>query len=270
MALDLKAGDWLVVPSLTFLATANAARYVGAEVVFADVDPDTGLMTGATLEQALDAGPTRRPTSQGGVAGASRRARRAARRPRARSRRPHGLPIVEDACHALGTTYDAASGTPARVGDGRYGTLATFSFHPVKTIAIGEGGMITTNDAELAARMRICPQPRHDPRAAAHARPRRRVRRRTARRASWYYEMHELGFNYRLTDVLCALGLSQLKKLDRFVARRRELTRLYDEALAPLAPLRAPRAAGRRLRSGAASLCGPDRLRRISGSRGSS
>jgi UDP-4-amino-4,6-dideoxy-N-acetyl-beta-L-altrosamine transaminase len=234
MALDLKAGDWLVVPSLTFLATANAARYGGAEVQFADVDAETGLLTEAALEQALD------------------QARRAGRRIKAVSpvhlagrvaplaslvgiARARNLPIVEDACHALGTTYDAASGTPARVGDGRYGTLATFSFHPVKTIAVGEGGMITTNDADLTARMGIArshgmirePQHMRDCNAAfdADGAPR-----------CWYYEMHEPGFNYRLPDVLCALGISQLKKLDRFVARRRELARLYDEALKPLAP----------------------------------
>jgi dTDP-4-amino-4,6-dideoxygalactose transaminase len=235
MALDLKEGDWLVVPSLTFLATANAARYVGADVQFADVDPDTGLLTGETfaaaLEQAKRAGRRVRAVSPVHLAG-----RVAPLADIAKIAKANDLPIVEDACHALGTTYD---GGAARVGDGRYGTLATFSFHPVKTIAVGEGGMITTNDGDLAARMRISrshgmirePQHMRDRDAAfdADGTPR-----------SWYYEMHEFGFNYRLTDILCALGISQLRKLDRFTARRRELSRLYDEALKPLAPLIRP------------------------------
>lgn len=235
MALDLKAGDWLIVPSLTFLATANAARYVGADVQFADVDPDTGLLTEAALVAALDqarrAGRNVKAVSLVHLAG-----RTAPLEGLAKIARAHGLPIIEDACHALGTTYDAAKGRPARVGDGRYGTLATFSFHPVKTIAVGEGGMITTNDSDLAGHMRIArshgmirePQHMRDRTAAfeADGTPR-----------SWYYEMHAYGFNYRLPDVLCALGISQLGKLDRFIARRRQLTRLYDEALKPLAPL---------------------------------
>lgn len=238
MALDLKPGDWLIVPSLTFLATANAARYVGADVQFADVDPDTGLLTEAALVAALDqakrAGRTVRAVSPVHLAG-----RTAPLAGLAKIARAHGVPIVEDACHALGTTYDAANGAPARVGDGRYGTLATFSFHPVKTIAVGEGGMITTNDQNLAEHMRVArshgmirePQHMRDRAAAfeADGTPR-----------AWYYEMHEFGFNYRLPDVLCALGISQLSKLDRFVARRRQLTRLYDEALKPLAPLVRP------------------------------
>jgi UDP-4-amino-4,6-dideoxy-N-acetyl-beta-L-altrosamine transaminase len=238
MALNLQPDDWLVVPTLTFLATANAARYVGAEVQFADVDAETGLLTEAALEQALDQAKRagRRPKAVSPVHLAGRVAPLA---DLARIAKAHDLPIVEDACHALGTAYDAMNGTAGRVGDGRYGTLAIFSFHPVKTIAVGEGGMITTNDADLAAHMRIArshgmirePQHMRDRDAAfdADGTPR-----------GWYYEMHEFGFNYRLTDVLCALGISQLRKLDRFTARRRELTRLYDEALKPLAPLVRP------------------------------
>ncbi len=238
MALDLKPGDWLVVPSVTFLATANAARYVGADVQFADVDPDTGLLTDVTLAAALDQA-TRAGRKVKAVSPVHLAGRTAPLAAIARITKANDLPIVEDACHALGTTYDGANGRPARVGDGRYGTLATFSFHPVKTIAVGEGGMITTNDGDLAARMRIArshgmirePQHMRDRTAAfdADGTPR-----------SWYYEMHEFGFNYRLADVLCALGISQLRKLDRFTARRRELTRLYDEALKPLAPLVRP------------------------------
>jgi UDP-4-amino-4,6-dideoxy-N-acetyl-beta-L-altrosamine transaminase len=232
IALGLGPGDWLIVPSLTFLATANAARFVGAEVEFADVDPDTGLLTEASLSEALECAKRAgrkvkavsvvhlagRTVPMAGVASCA-----------------GGLPIVEDACHALGTTY-AATGSQAQVGDGRYGTLATFSFHPVKTIAVGEGGMITTKHDELAARMRLA-------RNHGMTRDPDAFRERAAATSAqgninpWYYEMHEPGYNYRLPDILCALGLSQLAKLDRFSARRRELAACYDAALTPLAPI---------------------------------
>jgi UDP-4-amino-4,6-dideoxy-N-acetyl-beta-L-altrosamine transaminase len=231
MALGLGPNDWLVVPSMTFLATANAARFVGAEVEFADVDADTGLLTGATLAAALDrakaAGRAVKAVSVVHLAGRIAPMRAIAARVR-------GLPVVEDACHALGTTYED-SGSPARVGDQRHGTLATFSFHPVKTIAVGEGGMITTKDAALAARMRLA-------RNHGMTRDPEALRERAAATSAegkinpWYYEMHEPGYNYRLPDILCALGLSQLAKLDRFMSRRRALAALYDAALAPLAP----------------------------------
>jgi UDP-4-amino-4,6-dideoxy-N-acetyl-beta-L-altrosamine transaminase len=231
LALGLGPGDWLIVPSMTFLATANAARFVGAEVQFADVDADTGLLTEATLAEALDrakaAGRTVKAISVVHLAGRTASLRTIAAIAR-------DLPIVEDACHALGTTYEDA-GSPARVGDARHGTLATFSFHPVKTIAVGEGGMITTKDAALAARMRLArnhgmtrdPEAFRERAAATSAR---------GKINPWYYEMHEPGYNYRLPDILCALGLSQLAKLDRFTARRRALAARYDAALAPLAP----------------------------------
>jgi UDP-4-amino-4,6-dideoxy-N-acetyl-beta-L-altrosamine transaminase len=235
IALGLGPDDWLIVPSLTFLATANAARFVDAEVEFADVDPDTGLLSEATLTDALDrakrAGHKVKAVSVVHLAG--RTAPMAALAACSRN-----LPILEDACHALGTTYED-SGSQARVGDGRYGTLATFSFHPVKTIAVGEGGMVTTKDARLAAWMRLA-------RNHGMTRDPEAFRERAAATSAegkinpWYYEMHEPGYNYRLPDILCALGLSQLAKLDRFSMRRRELAARYDAALAPLSPLVRP------------------------------
>jgi dTDP-4-amino-4,6-dideoxygalactose transaminase len=128
---------------------------------------------------------------------------------------------VEDAPHALGSTADFGQG-PEPVGSGLRSSAATFSFHPVKTIATGEGGMITTRDADLAARMR---------RLRSHGMER------PAGGDPWLYEMREPGFNYRLPDILCALGQSQLKRLPQFAARRRELARRYAERLAPLAPV---------------------------------
>lgn len=217
MALGVGEGDVCIAPSVTFLATANCARYVGAEVVFADVDPDSGLMTPDTLAKALDAVRGRRVKAvlpvhlRGDVCDlpALKALADAA-----------GATLVEDAPHALGSigTFD---GVAHPVGDCAYSSFASFSFHPVKTLATGEGGMLTTHDAQLAARARLL-------RSHGMVRP--------PGGDPWWYEMPELGFNYRIPDVLCALGLSQLAKLDRFVARRRALTALYARLLAERAP----------------------------------
>lgn len=218
MALDVKPGEVVIAPSITFLATANCARYVGADVVFADVDPNTGLMTAETLAQAVDRVGDRRlravlPVHLRGDAcdlpGLEALARDA------------GAVLVEDAPHAVGTTMRYGN-TSEIVGDVRHSAMATFSFHPVKTIATGEGGMITTNDPAIAARLKVL-------RSHGMVRP--------EGCEPWWYEMPEPGFNYRLPDILCALGISQLKKLPRFAARRRALGAAYGEALAPLAPV---------------------------------
>ncbi len=218
LALEVQPGEAVIAPSITFLATANCARFVGAEVVFADVDPQTGLMTADTLAEAmtrLDGRPLRAvlPVHLRGDT-----AELPALEAMAKSA---NAVLVEDAPHALGSSLKFGN-TVQRVGDCAHSAMATFSFHPVKTIATGEGGMVTTNDARLAERLRrlrshgmIRPQD-GDP---------------------WWYEMPEIGFNYRLPDILCALGISQLAKLDAFAARRRALAARYEAALKPLAPL---------------------------------
>ena len=218
LALDVQPDEAVVAPSITFLATANCARYVGAEVVFADVDPASGLMTPQTLAEALTRLGGRRLRAvlpvhlRGDVANLPELAALAG---------DAGAVLVEDAPHALGSTMTFGN-VAERVGDARHSAMATFSFHPVKTIATGEGGMVTTNDAGLAERRRT--RRRHGMVRPAGADP-------------WAYEMPEPGFNYRLPDILCALGLSQLKKLPRFAARRRALAKAYETALAPLAPV---------------------------------
>ncbi|WP_332773091.1 UDP-4-amino-4,6-dideoxy-N-acetyl-beta-L-altrosamine transaminase [Phenylobacterium sp.] len=218
LALDVQPGEVVIAPSITFLATANCARYVGAEVVFADVDPETGLMTADTLAEALTRVGDRKlravlPVHLRGdtadLPGLEALAREA------------GAVLVEDAPHALGSTLTFGNSVE-RVGDCRHSSMATFSFHPVKTIATGEGGMVTTNDPRLAERLRRL-------RSHGMVRP--------EGGDPWWYEMPEPGFNYRLPDILCALGISQLAKLPRFAARRRLLAARYAEALAPLVPL---------------------------------
>jgi UDP-4-amino-4,6-dideoxy-N-acetyl-beta-L-altrosamine transaminase len=217
LALGVGEGEVCIVPSITFLATANCARYVGAEVVFADVDPMSGLMTPETLADAVKRAGGRKIAAvlpvhlRGDIAElpALRQIAEAA-----------GAALVEDACHAVGSamTFD---NVPAHAGDNRWSDMAVFSFHPVKTLTTAEGGMITTADDRLAERLR---------RLRSHGMIRQ------ADAEPWWYEMREMGFNYRLPDVLCALGLSQLAKLPRFLERRRTLARRYETLLAPLAP----------------------------------
>jgi UDP-4-amino-4,6-dideoxy-N-acetyl-beta-L-altrosamine transaminase len=232
LALDIGQGDGVVVPAMTFLATANAARLAGAEVVFADVDPDNGLLTPDTLQAALK--------RSGGKAKAvfpvHLNGQTAPMPEIAQIARANGLKIVEDACHALGTRYrDEAAAT--KVGAAVHGDLACFSFHPVKTIAMGEGGAVTGRDPALAARLARLrghgmerhafeyPERAHD----AGGEPN-----------TWYYEMPEVGLNYRASDIHCALGLSQLGKLDAFATQRRALAARYDELLRSLAPILRP------------------------------
>ncbi|MBT6284308.1 MAG: UDP-4-amino-4,6-dideoxy-N-acetyl-beta-L-altrosamine transaminase [Rhodospirillaceae bacterium] len=235
LALELGPGDHVVVPTITFLASANAARFVGADVIFADVDPETGLMGAEELAAALDTNRDKsiravfpvhlagRPADPEGVSAVARAA---------------GIGIVEDACHALGTRYQTADGQVS-VGGCSHADMATFSFHPVKTIASGEGGMVTTNDASLAARLKAL---------RSHGMTRDSGDMQITDRAfdpdgtlnPWYYEMPEIGFNYRLSDIHAALGTSQLGKLETFAARHRALAALYDELLEPLAPVIVP------------------------------
>ena len=232
LALDIQPSDVCVVPAITFAATANCVRYQGGEVVFADVDRDTGLMTPQTLTEALGRVGGRKLRAVLPVHLAGNAADLPALQALAEGA---GGMLVEDACHAVGTTLSVGN-VRESIGDCRHSAMACFSFHPVKTMTTGEGGMVTTNDPALAAALRrlrshgIEREPANfvDPALSLAA---------DGSANPWAYEMQALGYNYRLPDVLCALGLSQLAKLDRFVARRRTLTALYREAMAPLAPL---------------------------------
>ncbi|EPD66784.1 DegT/DnrJ/EryC1/StrS family aminotransferase [Streptomyces sp. HGB0020] len=207
VALGLGAGDEVVVPSLSFIATANAVRYVGAEPVFADVDPATGNLTPATVD-AVRTPRTRAVLAvhQGGVP-ADVHALRAACADR-------DLALVEDAACAIGSTV---GGKP--VGHGAL--LAAWSFHPRKLVTTGEGGMVTTDDADWAARLRRLRE--HGMNASAAERH--------ASDRPVLESYLEVGFNYRMTDVQAAIGLVQLGKLDTMIARRRELAARYAELL---------------------------------------
>lgn len=236
VALDLGPGDSVVVPAVTFLATANAARFCGAEVIFADVDPETGRLTAETFQAALDRHPNAAvravlPVHLNGHC-VDMPAIRAIAEPR-------GIAVIEDACHAVGGRHQAGNRSLAPVGACALSELACFSLHPVKTITSGEGGVTTTNDAAAYKRMLsfrshgmvrepaelLQPDLGLDADGAANP---------------WYYEMQALGYNYRVTDFACALGLSQLKRLDGFAQRRKELAARYDRLLARLAPVVRP------------------------------
>ena len=235
LALGLGEGDKVIVPTITFLATANAVRYTGAEVVFADVDGDTGLMGPGHLEEALRRGGDSIkavfPVHLGGQSPDMPALAALARK--------HGLAIVEDASHAIGAGYSQPNGDTSCVGACDDSDIAVFSFHPVKTIAMGEGGALTTADKALADWLRLLRNHGMTRDAGAF------VQHDMAFDGNgdanpWYYEMYAPGFNYRASDIHCALGLSQLGKLDKFVERRRALAAHYDELLAPFSPMLRP------------------------------
>jgi len=229
-AMGLGHGTKVIVPSITFLATASAPHLNGAEIVFADVDPQSGLMGPDHLADAL-----RRAGSADAVFNVHLNGQCGALEDIAKVARAAGLKIVDDACHALGTVFVDERGTANAIGNNAHSDLSVFSFHPVKAIAMGEGGAVTTNDARIAARLQ---------RARSHGMTREPAQFANSadafdtegRANPWYYELGEPGFNWRASDIQCALGLSQLSKLDRFLARRRAIAAAYDALLAPYAP----------------------------------
>jgi UDP-4-amino-4,6-dideoxy-N-acetyl-beta-L-altrosamine transaminase len=220
LALGVGSGDVVLVPAITFLASANAARYVGADVVFVDVDSKTGLMTAETLSAAIMA---HKDKNLKAVVNVHLAGQVGNLREIAAVARQHNLKIIEDAAHAVGSVY-SVDGTRYPVGANTFSDITTFSFHPVKTIAMGEGGAITTNDDGFAKAMRL---------ARSHGMVRQSSEWLNAEETGpWYYEMHDLGYNYRVSDINCALGLSQLKKLDTFKAQRQAMVDFYNAAFA--------------------------------------
>jgi UDP-4-amino-4,6-dideoxy-N-acetyl-beta-L-altrosamine transaminase len=238
LALDLGPGDAAIVPSITFLATANAVRMTGAEAIFADVDPDNGLLTPAAFEAACV-----RAEAQGLVVKAVLPVHMAGQcadlMGLSQIARARSAAIIEDACHAIGTYHACPDGSAAPVGSCRLSDMAVFSFHPAKTIAAGEGGAVTTNDPALARRMRLLRNHGMTHDAAEFGNDAMAFDTQGAANP-WYYEMPEIGWNYRLSDIHAALVLSQLGRLDPFVEQRRALAQRYDELLAPLAGLATP------------------------------
>jgi perosamine synthetase len=210
-------GDRVVTSPNTFLASANCAAYVGATPDFADIDPVTGTLDPVAL------GRSWRDDTRAVVAVDF--AGQAADLPAiARLARARGAVVIEDACHAVGGKFQA-EGRSWNIGANPWADLSVFSFHPVKTLTTGEGGMLVTDRADWAGQAR---------RLRSHGIERDSASFQSFEAGPWVYEMQELGFNYRLTDLQCALGLSQLDRLDAVLARRREIVAAYNAGLAGL------------------------------------
>lgn len=224
LALGLGVGDWLWTSPITFVASANCALYCGAKVDFVDINPRTYNLCPVALEvklkeaQKMDRLPkVVIPVHLGGQPCDMKAIQALAKK--------YGFKIIEDASHAIGGKY---LGKP--IGNGRHSDITVFSFHPVKIITCAEGGIAVCNDAVLAERMALL---------RSHGTTRDPDRMTHQPDGSWYYQQTTLGFNYRMTELQAALGLSQMSRLDAYVARRHELAKRYDERLAYL-PLTRP------------------------------
>lgn len=225
LALNVGPGDVVWTPPITFVATANAARMCGAEVDFVDVDPETQCMSADALRQKLIAAKIdgKLPKLVVPVHFTGRSCDMASI---AELGREYNFGIVEDAAHAIGASYQSKP-----VGACEYSDIAVFSLHPVKIITTGEGGMATTNDAELANKMATL---------RTHGVTRAASVITASSPGDWYYEQHELGFNYRMTDMQAALGSSQIKRLQNYIQRRRDIAVRYDKMLSELPISRPP------------------------------
>lgn len=229
LALNVKEGDKVITTPITFAASANCVRYCGGEVVFADIDPETYLIDYDSVKRLVETSPKGTykgiiPVDFAGRAVNLEKFKGLAEE--------HELWIIEDACHAPGGHFLDSNSIKQHCGNGNFADLAIFSFHPVKHIATGEGGMITTNNQELYQKLMTlrthgitkdsdCYQNSPD---FASGLPGQKEY------PAWYMEMQTLGFNYRITDFQCALGLSQLNRAESGLGRRREIASKYEEA----------------------------------------
>ncbi len=224
VAAGLGPGDWLWTSPNTFVASANCGRYCGAQVDFVDIDPRTWNMDAQRLADKL-AAAERSGTLPKVVVVVAFAGQSADLQAIARLSQRYGFVLIEDAAHAVGASY-----MERPVGCGAYAAMTIFSFHPVKIITSAEGGMVLTNRQDFAERLR---------RLRSHGITSDPAVMQVPDKGLWYYQQMELGFNYRMTDLQAALGLSQVARLESFVARRRELAARYQQLLAGL-PLTLP------------------------------
>lgn len=227
LALGVKSGDTVLTPTMSFAASTNCASYAGATVEFMDCDPITGLVTPQTFVEAAErAEKAGRPAKVAVIVHINGEAADIVGISKAAKAR--GIELIEDSCHALGTTYTDHNGKIQNVGTCQYSAFSSYSFHPVKTITSGEGGMLTCKDDSLA---RVVSDLRsHGITRDAHVFENKELAfDENGDPNPWYYEMQSLGFNYRLTDIACALGLSQLNRMDDIAKRRREMKAIYDD-----------------------------------------
>ena len=216
LALELGPGDMLWTTPVTFVASANCGLYCGADVDFVDIDPETYNISVDALKAKLEqaAAQSRLPKVLVVVHLCGQPCEMAAIKALADQ---YGVKVIEDASHAIGGKYRGEY-----IGNGRYGEITVFSFHPVKIITTAEGGMALTNSKALADKMDLL---------RSHGITRDSEKMTHASHGPWYYQQIDLGFNYRMTELQAALGLSQLERLDEYVAQRHELAKRYDELL---------------------------------------
>ena len=241
LAMNIQPGDKVITTPITFAASANCVLYAGGQVDFVDIDPDTYLMNLDKLEKKLDSNPPGTykgviPVDFAGYPMNMERVKKIADK--------HNLWIIEDACHAPGGFFVNAEDNKQCCGNGNYADLAIFSFHPVKHIAAAEGGMITTNDETLYKKLQMLRTHgitkdsaifQNNLSTALGQQPNA-----NSQWPSWYYEMQQLGYNYRLSDIHAALGISQLKRADENLKNRQMIAEKYDEAFKDLHQITTP------------------------------
>jgi len=227
LALKIKKGNKIITTPITFVASANASLYCGSEIDFVDIDKETYTIDLDKLEEKLNNVPKGTytgivPVDFAGYPVDVERLRSIANK--------YGLWILEDACHAPGGYFTDSKNINQYCGNGAFSDLQIFSFHPVKHIATGEGGMVTTNNEELYKKLKLLSShgiTKDDEIIEEN-------------HGGWYYEMHELGYNYRLSDINCALGVSQLKRAKQGVELRNKVADKYNEAFKNISKVKTP------------------------------
>jgi len=216
LALDLKSGDELWTSPISFVASANCGRYCGAKVNFVDIDPNTGLMSIEDLEKRLKLADKCKklpkiliPVHLSGASCNMKKIHQLSLK--------YGFHIIEDASHSIGAKYN-----DSMVGSCIYSDITVFSFHPVKIITTGEGGIATTNNLNIFKKLK---------KLRSHGITKDKTEFQNSYKGSWFYEQQDLGFNYRMNDISAALGVSQLKKLEFFIQKRRDNANLYASLL---------------------------------------
>ena len=215
LSLGLREGDRVITTPITFAASANCIRYVGGEAWFADIDKDTYVLSLDSTRKLIESKPKGFfkgiiPVDFAGLPVNLEAFKELAKK--------HNLWLIEDACHAPGGSFIDSSEKHQKCGNGNYADVSVFSFHPVKHIACGEGGMVTTNSEKIYKKLTSL---------RSHGITKDNM---SENHGEWFYEMQALGFNYRLTDIQCALGITQLAKNDKGVDRRNEIAKKYKEA----------------------------------------
>lgn len=223
LAIGLKEGDRIITTPITFAASANAARYCGAEVYFADIDPETFVISIDSVRKLLQAHPKDFfkaivPVDFTGYPVDLEELKKLTDE--------YGLFILEDACHSPGGYFVDSKGSKQNCGNGNYADAAAFSFHPVKHIASGEGGMITTNNEELYKKLMMLRTHGITKENLTYDFPE------PEKQGLWYYEMQTLGYNYRITDIQAALANSQLKRADQGIEKRHQIAERYRKSFA--------------------------------------